>query len=64
MDMDKQLYRKWAILYIIHDSGRTKEPVKAAKKRFESMYFGQNVKTLNKSSSNSLNNLRNRYVVT
>ena len=34
--------------YISHDSGRTKDPVEAARKRFESMYFGQNVDTLNK----------------
>ena len=34
--------------YISHESGRTKEPVEAARKKFESMYFDQDVDTLNK----------------
>ena len=34
--------------YISHDCGRTKDPVEAARKRFESMYFGQAVDILNK----------------
>jgi len=35
-------------------SGRTKDPVEAARKRFESMYFGQAVDILNKAHKMAL----------